>query len=438
MKTLITGGNVLMKNGFVRSDMVIADGKVFALAPEFSDNEADRVIRCDNSFIIPAFADVHVHLREPGFEYKETIRTGTMAAARGGYSAVCSMPNLKPAPSSPEALKAELEAIKKDAVIKVYPYGTITRDQSGTGELSDMAGLAAQTVAFTDDGKGIQKTELMSQAMRKAKELDKIIVAHCEDESWLPEGGCVHDGQFARRYGFAGIPSESEWCQAERDLDLERIISGKYHICHVSTKETVELVRRAKEDGVDVTCETAPHYLVLCEDDIIDDGRFKMNPPVRSAEDREALIEGIIDGTVDMIATDHAPHAAEEKSRGLQGSAFGIVGLETAFPVLFTQLVLGGRISLEKLIKLMSVAPRRRFGLDDGGENSITAKGYICAGQTADIAVLDIEDEYCIDPADFASMGKSTPFAGMKVRGRVLATFADGKEVYNYKGTDNE
>jgi len=438
MKTLITGGNILMKNGFVKSDMLIADGKVFALAPEFSDNEADRVIRCDNSFIIPAFADVHVHLREPGFEYKETIRTGTMAAARGGYSTICSMPNLKPVPSSPEAMKAELDAIEKDAVIKVYPYGTITMDQSGTGELSDMEGLSDKAVAFTDDGKGIQKTELMSKAMRKAKELNKIIAAHCEDESWIPEGGCVHAGRFARANGFAGIPSESEWCQAERDLDLERMIGGRYHICHVSSAETVELVRRAKKEGVDVTCETAPHYLVLCEDDILDEGRFKMNPPVRSCEDREAIIEGIIDGTVDMIATDHAPHTAEEKDGGLRGSAFGIVGLETAFPVLFTQLVLGGKISLEKLVKLMAVAPRRRFGLDDGSEYSISAKGYICEGQTADITVLDIEDEYCIDPSNFISMGKSTPFSGMRVRGKIIATFADGKEVYYYKGTDDE
>lgn len=434
MKTLITGGSVFTKYGFRQMDIVLADGRVFDLVPEFDHNKADRVIRCDSSFIIPGFVDAHVHLREPGAEYKETIRTGTEAAARGGYTAVCAMPNLSPAPVDAESLQQELDIIDRDAVIKVYPYGAITSDQSGRGQLSDMDSMAGKVIAFSDDGKGIQTTELMAEAMRKAKKLEKIITAHCEDESWLPEGGCMREGVISRELGLPGIPPESEWTQVERDLDLERMIEGSYHICHVSTKETVELVRRAKADGVDVTCETAPHYLVLCDRDIEDDGRFKMNPPLGTEEDREALREGLIDGTIDMIATDHAPHSEEEKSKGLAHSAFGITGLETAFPVLFTELVLGGIISMEKLVKLMSVNPRKRFFTHEDED----IKGYLDKGQIADITVLDINDEYKIDPETFASKGKSTPFTGMEVRGRVLLTMSDGEIVYRSKDIKDE
>ncbi|MEE3362187.1 MAG: dihydroorotase [Anaerovoracaceae bacterium] len=437
MKTIITGGNVLSKNGFEQADVLISDGKVFEVSGSIDSGAADRVIRADNSFIIPAFADVHVHFREPGFEYKETIRTGSKAAARGGYSDVCTMPNLDPAPSTPGSVGRQLEIIERDSVVRIHPYGTITADGSGRGELSDMEGISGLVTAFSDDGKGVQDISLMTEAMHKARDLDKVIAAHCEDESWLPEGGCVNQGKASMRFGLPGIPAESEWTQADRDLELEAMIGGKYHICHVSKKETVELVRRAKERGIDVTCETAPHYLLLCEDDMEDDGRYKMNPPLGSAEDRDAVVRGLLDGTIDMIATDHAPHSPEEKDRGLKGSAFGISGLEAAFPALFTGLVLEGVISLETLVKKMSVAPRKRFALDSGDEDSVSRRGYIRPGQAADIAVLDLLEEYTLDSSRFASMGKCTPFDGRDVRGRVLYTLVDGDAVYDYEKDDD-
>ena len=362
--------------------------------------------------LFPGFCDVHVHFREPGFSYKETIRTGSMAAAAGGYTDVMSMPNLDPVPDSAEHLRVQTDIIASDAVIRVRPYGSITVREEGR-ELSDLAGMALNAAAFSDDGKGVQSEDMMRAAMLEAKRLGKIIAAHCEDNSLL-RGGYIHDGRYAAAHGHAGISSESEYRQIERDLRLAGETGCSYHVCHISARESVEAIRKAKAEGIDVTCETAPHYLVLCEDDLQEDGRFKMNPPLRSREDRDALIEGIKDGTIDMIATDHAPHSSEEKSRGLKDSAFGITGLEAAFPVLYTKLVRTGIITLEKLITLMSSAPRRRFGLDE-------PPGW---------TLWDLGEEYTLDPGEFRSKGRSTPFSGMKVYGRCIATALDGKTVY--------
>ena len=365
----------------------------------------------NNCYIFPAFCDVHVHLREPGFFYKETIASGTAAAARGGYSDVFSMPNLNPVPDNKQALDMQLDIIKKDAVINVYPYASITVGQKGE-ELSSFEELS-EAVAFSDDGRGVQSAEMMKKAMENAKEMGKIIVAHCEDNSLL-FGGCIHDGQFAKKNGFKGICSESEWKPIERDIELVRQTGCKYHVCHISTKESVELIRKAKAEGLDITCETAPHYLILNDMDLKDEGRFKMNPPIRSEEDRLALIEGIKDGTIDMIATDHAPHSKEEKAKGLEGSLMGIVGIETAFPLMYTHLVKKGIITLEKLIELMAINPRKRFGLPE----------------TEDFCVFDLNEEYEINPDDFLSKGKSMPFGGMKVYGKCLLTVSKGRIAY--------
>ena len=361
--------------------------------------------------IFPGFVDVHVHLREPGFSYKETIKSGTEAAARGGYTDVCSMPNLRPVPDSVENLREQTEIIERDAVIGVHPYGAITVGQMGE-ELSDMDGMANDVIAFSDDGRGVQSDEMMEAAMLRAKSLGKMIVAHCEINSLL-HGGYIHDGEYARAHGHRGICSESEWGQIERDLRLAEKTGCAYHVCHISTKESVALIRDAKRRGVNVTCETAPHYLILDDSMLEEDARFKMNPPLRAREDREALIEGIIDGTIDMIATDHAPHSAEEKSLGLEKSLMGIVGIETAFPLLYTYLVKTGVITLEKLIHLMSIAPRERFG--------ITADEDYC--------VWDLDAEYKIDPEEFRSMGRATPFAGWTVSGKCVMTIKNGKIV---------
>ena len=362
--------------------------------------------------IFPGFCDVHVHLRQPGFSYKETIKSGTQASAHGGYTTVFSMPNLKPVPDSAEHLKEQLDIIKKDAVINVLPYGAITVGQNGE-ELSDMEGMAKDVIAFSDDGRGVQSEEMMKEAMLRAKALGKIIVAHCEDNSLL-HGGYIHDGVYASEHSHRGICSESEWKPIKRDLELCRQTGCAYHVCHISCKESVELIRQAKAQGIDVTCETGPHYLILTDEDLKEDGRFKMNPPLRSKEDRQALIEGVLDGTIDMIATDHAPHSQEEKSRGLEKSAFGIVGIETAFQLLYTHLVKKNIISLEKLIELLAVNPRKRFGIEY--DNSFT--------------VWDLDKKTVINPSEFLSMGKATPFEGEEVFGECELTVCNGKTAY--------
>ncbi len=360
------------------------------------------------------FCDVHVHFREPGFSYKGTVYAGSRAAARGGYTAVMTMPNLKPVPDSAENLRIQLDIIERDSVIDVYPLGSITKGQLGT-ELSDMEELAeAGAIAFSDDGRGVQREELMLAAMKRAVELDKIIVAHCEDNSLL-YGGYIHAGEYAREHGHLGILSESEWGPIKRDIELIRKTGCKYHVCHVSTKESVELIRQAKREGLDITCETAPHYLILTDTDLQEDGRFKMNPPLRSAEDRAALIEGVKDGTIDMIATDHAPHSAEDKSKGLAGSAFGVVGIETALPALYTYLVKTGIITLERLEELLCINPRRRFSLP------------IPEG---DFSIWALDEEFTVNPDEFLSLGRATPFCGMKMLGVNYITVKDGKTVY--------
>lgn len=417
MKTLLKNGHIFTNKGFEKRDIFVIDDRL-SLS---HSNTYDERIDCDSFYIIPGFVDVHVHLREPGFFYKESIRTGTMAAARGGYTAVCPMPNLNPAPADLKSLQTQLSIIEKDAAVKVYPYGTITKDQNGRGELSQMEEMKDSVIAFSDDGRGVQTGPLMEKAMKKAKALDKIIVAHCEDESLLT-GGYIHEGTYAKEHGHKGICSESEWGQVKRDIELCKKTGCRYHVCHISTKETVDLIRRAKKDGVKITCETAPHYLIFCDEDLQEDGRFKMNPPIRSAEDRDALLAGLLDGTVDMIATDHAPHSKEEKSKGLAGSAFGIVGLETAFPVLYTYLVKTGKMTLETLIDRMAIAPRRVFGLEGG---------VVEEGQVADFCVWDLETRSKIDPETFLSKGRSTPFAGMETVGENRMTFVNGKIVYS-------
>ena len=401
MKTVLRGGK-LYKDG------ALTDNGSFEISDVTNMNDCDekRVIELDNSFILPSFCDVHVHFREPGFGYKETIRQGSLAGARGGYTVVGTMPNLKPAPCDMDSLRVQQEIIDRDAVIQVIPYGTITKDQSGTGTLSDMEGMANHVLAFSDDGTGVQDDGLMREAMNVAKSLNKLIVAHCEDESLLREGKV----------------RESEWRQIERDLKLADETGCGYHVCHISCKESVEVIRDAKKSGVNVTCETAPHYLVLDAEDVRKGiaenpeagGRFKMNPPIKDPEDRKAMIEGALDGTVDMIATDHAPHSAEEKSKGFEKSLNGITGLECAFPVLYTGLVRPGVMTLERLVEMMAIAPRKRFGLPMGD-------GYV---------VIDLENPYVLDSSRFLSVGKCTPFDGWTVYGKTQMTFRNGKIVY--------
>ncbi len=386
--------------------------KIRAFAEKFLADGGLSPVISKRYIIVPGLCDVHVHFREPGFSYKETIASGSAAAAHGGYTAVCTMPNLDPVPDSAEHLQVQLDAIKRGAAIKVLPYGAITVGEKGE-KLADMEAMSDKVCAFSDDGKGVQNDEMMREAMTAAKRLGKIIAAHCEDNSLL-FGGYIHDGEYARMHGHRGISSASEYKQIERDLRLAEETGCAYHVCHISTKESVELIRQAKAHGVNVTCETAPHYLVLCDEDMQEDGRFKMNPPLRSREDKKALIEGIKDGTIDMIATDHAPHSAEEKGRGLEKSLMGVVGLETAFPVLYTELVMKNIITLERLVELMSFKPKERFGIDTNN----------------DFAVFDISEAYKIDPEDFLSMGRATPFAGREVFGRCLLTVHNGKVVY--------
>ena len=390
-------------------DLNVLSSGVIASIPDFEE----KILNSTEYSIFPGFCDVHVHFRQPGFSYKETILTGTKAAAHGGYTAVCTMPNLNPVPDSMEHLKEQLDIINKDAVINVYPYAAITVGQMGK-ELSDMEAMANSVIAFSVDGRGVQTEALMKEAMLKAKALGKMIVAHCEINSLL-KGGYIHDGVYAKEHNHRGICSESEWGQIERDIKLCDETGCAYHVCHISCKESVQLIRDAKKSGVNISCETAPHYLVLDENDLREDGKFKMNPPLRSADDRLALIEGIIDGTIDMIATDHAPHSAEEKSRGLEKSAFGIVGIETAFPVLYSKLVKENIITLDKLIDLITINPRKRFNIPFNN----------------DITVWDLNEAYAINPDSFLSMGKATPFENMQVYGKCMLTIANGKVAYN-------
>ena len=402
----------LMQNRMKNFDAMFPSSSFLVGASSAIEKEGFSFFNSPEYSVLPGFCDVHVHFREPGFSYKETILSGTRAAARGGYTAVCTMPNLNPVPDSPETLQPQLDAIEKDARIAVYPYGAITKGEKGE-VLADLEAMAPKVVGFSDDGRGVQSPLLMEQAMRKARELGKLIVAHCEDNSLL-RGGYIHDGRYARDHGHRGICSESEWGPIARDLELAAKTGASYHVCHISTKESVEIIRQAKKSGVDVTCETGPHYLTMDDSMLREEGRFKMNPPLRSKDDREALVEGLRDGTIDMIATDHAPHSAEEKSRGLQGSAFGVVGLETAFPILYTCLVRPGLLPMDRLLAALVTNPRNRFGIPMGN----------------DFSVWDLNAQYQIDPGDFLSQGKATPFEGWQVFGRCMATFRGGKPVY--------
>ena len=413
MELAFLGGMVYRDGRFFQDDLYTRDG-VFVSGGSAGARRWD----CRSLFLLPGFVDVHVHLREPGFLYKETMATGTLAAAHGGYTTVCAMPNLNPVPDTLEALQVQLQAIARDARVRVIPYGAITKGEKGE-ELSDMEAMAPYVAGFSDDGRGVQSEEMMLQAMKRAKSLGKIIVAHCEDNALL-RGGYIHDGVYARTHGHKGICSQSEWGPIARDIALVRQTGCAYHVCHVSTRESVALIRQAKREGLDVTCETAPHYLLLDEGVLEEDGRFRMNPPLRSREDREAVVEGIADGTIDIIATDHAPHSAEEKGRGLKDSLMGIVGIESAFPLLYTYLVKPGVISLEKLMDLLHDAPCRRFGISGG----------IAPGSAADLTVFDLEAQDTVDPEKFLSKGRSTPFAGYPVSGRCLMTAVDGKTVW--------
>ena len=417
LKYLLKNGLLFTKEGFLPADLLTAEGRIVSIARGL-DAAGAAVIDLHHAAVFPGFVDVHVHLREPGFSYKETIRTGTLSAARGGYVHVCAMPNLDPVPDSLEALNVQREIIARDAAVHVHPYGAITRGERGEA-LADMEAMAPFVAGFSDDGRGVQSGEMMRKAMEEAKRLGKPIAAHCEDNGLL-RGGYIHDGDYARARGHRGICSESEWGQIARDLKLAEETGVKYHVCHVSARESVALIREAKARGVDVTCETGPHYLVFCDGDLREDGRFKMNPPIRSREDRAALIEGLRDGTIDMIATDHAPHSAEEKGRGLEKSAMGVVGLETAFAAVYTHLVKPGLLSMDRLMALLNGNAARRFGYGTP----------LAEGQPADLTVFGLDRPFRVDPEQFQSMGRATPFAGMELYGVCLLTMADGKIVW--------
>ncbi|MGN0779298.1 MAG: dihydroorotase [Aristaeellaceae bacterium] len=421
MRMLLKGGQVYDEGRLLPMDLMVEDGIIASRGMDLSNEKVDTVFDLNGLAVFPGFVDVHVHLREPGFSYKETIRTGTMACARGGYTHVCAMPNLNPAPDSDGHLQVQEDIIARDAVIAVTPYGTITLGQKGEGELTDMAVLAPRVAGFSDDGRGVKDEDTMRQAMLRCKAERSLIAAHCEDMNLIPAGGAIHDGAFARAHGIPGIPSASEWKPIERDLHLAKETGCRYHVCHVSCKESVELIRQAKAEGVDVTCETGPHYLLLCQDDLQDEGRFKMNPPLRDAADRDALVEGILDGTIDMIATDHAPHSAEEKSRGLAKSAMGVVGIESAFPLMYTYFVETERIPLRQLIRLMAENPRTRFGFGGG----------LSLGQRAELTVFDLHARETVNPADFLSMGHATPFEGWEVHAACRLTLCGEHIAYN-------
>ena len=420
----------IIKNGFVpgvgKQDIAITDGRISERGEHIEAKAEDRIIDAEGLVVAPAFVDVHVHLREPGYGYKERIATGTMAAARGGYTTVCSMPNLNPVPDSVENLKAQQEIIDRDAKIEGLPYAAITIGRKGE-ELVDMASLVGKVCAFSDDGSGVQVDGMMERAMTEAVKHDQLIAAHCEVEELL-KGGYIHDGEYAKAHGHKGICSESEWEQVKRDIEIAERLGCRYHVCHISTKETVQLVRVAKARGVKVTCETGPHYLIFTDMDLEEDARWKMNPPLRSAEDRAALVEGIKDGTIDMIATDHAPHSVEEKSRGLKDSAMGIVGLETAFAALNTHLVRKGVITMERLVELMSLNPRKVFRIA-GGLNE---------GDRADVVLLDTEKEWRVDSEKFYSMGRISMFDGREMTGDVVMTLHRGEIVYDNTAKQNK
>lgn len=418
MNYTLKNASVYDGDKFIEKDLFVSAGRITDSLSESS------VVDLNNCIILPGLIDVHVHLREPGFLYKEDIRSGTAAAARGGYTTVFAMPNLSPVPDSAEHLQAELEAIEKKALIEVLPYGAITVGENGE-EISALEDMAEHVPAFSDDGRGIESETIMKEAMLRAKKLGKPIAAHCEDKS-LVNGGYIHDGEYARLHGHKGICSESEYLPIERDLKLAKETGCKYHVCHVSAKESVELIRRAKREGIDVTCETAPHYLILNDMNLKEEGRFKMNPPLRGEEDRLALTEALQDGTIDMIATDHAPHSAEEKSGGLRKSLMGISGIETAFPLLYTHLVKTGIISLEKLVWLMHGAPKKRFGAGSDLE----------VGSPANLTVFNLSKEYKIDSSKFLSKGKSSPFDGMSVYGKCMMTMYKGEFVWQENLTE--
>lgn len=417
-RIVLKGGRVFSGGKSFEADVVVCGDRIAEVTPEAAILPGDKVVDCRGRWVTAGLVDLHVHLREPGFSSKETIATGTAAAAHGGFTTVCAMPNLEPAPDSLENLRRETEIIERDAVVKVLPYATITRRRAGR-EIVDFAALRPYVAAFSDDGSGVQDDGMMLAAMRAAAANDCIIAAHCEVNSLL-HGGYIHDGAYAAAHGHKGISSESEWRQIERDIKLAEQTGCRYHVCHISTKESVALIRDAKRSGVRITCETGPHYLTMCDADLREEGRFKMNPPIRSAADRDALIGGVQDGTIDVIATDHAPHTAEEKSRGLAGSAMGVVGLETSFAVIYTKLVMAGIISPERMIELMAEAPRRIFALGGG----------LAAGEKADIAVFDLDNEFTVDPATFLSKGRSTPFEGWRLHGQTILTLVDGRTAY--------
>lgn len=417
-KIILKGGKIIHDGVAEMADVAVVDGRIERIEANIEPAEGDRVYDCEGKVVMSGLVDLHVHLREPGFSAKETIATGTAAAAHGGFTMVCSMPNLEPAPDTVETLQQQLQLIERDAVVKVLPYATITRKRYGR-ELVDFEQLKPYVAGFSDDGSGVQSDEVMQAAMAEAARTGAIIAAHCEVNELLRKG-YIHDGEYARLNGHRGICSESEWRQIERDIELAAKASCRYHVCHISTKESVELIRQAKARGVKITCETGPHYLTMCDMDLKEEGRFKMNPPIRSAEDREALVAGLQDGTIDVVATDHAPHTAEEKSRGLEFSAMGVVGLETSFAVIYTKLVMQGVISLEKAVEVMAEAPRRIFNLGGG----------LRVGEAADIAVFDLESRFTVDPETFLSKGRSTPFEGWELQGECCLTLVDGRVAY--------
>ena len=417
-RIILKGGTLVRSGEQIKADVAICNGKIERIAPQIEISDSDKVFSCEGKIITSGLVDLHVHLREPGFSRKETIATGTAAAAHGGFTTVCSMPNLEPAPDTREHLQEQLDIIERDAVIKVLPYATITRKRRGD-ELVDFEALKPYVAGFSDDGSGVQSEEVMLAAMEQAAKYEGIIAAHCEVNELLRKG-YIHDGEYAKEHGHRGICSESEWQQIERDIELAAKTGCRYHVCHISTKESVALIREAKKRGVKITCETGPHYLTMCDRDLQEDGRFKMNPPIRSAEDRDALVAGLQDGTIDVVATDHAPHTADEKSRGLELSAMGVVGLETSFAVIYTKLVKEGIISLEKAIEVMAEAPRRIFGLGGG----------LKEGEAADIAVFDLDATFTVEPDKFLTMGRSTPFQGWELQGECCLTLVDGKIAY--------